>query len=304
MKKNNLRVKIYGVRGSYPLTVAGNTQFGVNTTSLRFDIGKHVVVFDAGTGIINLGSDLFAELKTGNTHQNLFKIHLLFTHTHIDHLMGFPYFSMIYHPQCELNVIAPTILNTPVKEAIEKIMSPEIFPVTLPELGCSFNYLEFGENRILYFFEESFQIIRTAENDTVDHNWIARISCIRNYTHPRGGCYIYKIETNNGNSVVLATDIEGFIGLDQRLVNFANRANILIHDAQYTPQEYQMFQGYGHSTYEMACQVAKKARVGKLLLFHHDPKHSDEKLLEIEQKAKDIFSESYLASESMEFEFL
>jgi phosphoribosyl 1,2-cyclic phosphodiesterase len=271
MKPVDMRLKIYGVRGSYPPTNEDLTQFGVNTTCLRLDVGKHLIVFDAGTGIINLGTDL----------------------------MGFPYFSMLYLPQTELHIIAPTMMNKSIEEVIDKWMSPEFFPVSIPELGCTFKYHEFGENRKLYFFEEDFKIIPVKEAQKYE-NWIGSISCIRNFTHPRAGSYIYKIETKDGKSIVLATDIEGFRGGDQRLINFVKHTNILIHDAQYTLEEYQMFQGFGHSTYEMACEVAAKAEVEKLILFHHDPKHSDEELKIIEKNAKSIFPRTSLAKESME----
>ena len=126
---------------------------------------------------------------------------------------------------------------------------------------------------------------------------------MRNYTHPKGGVYIYKFENNSGHSVVFATDIEGYVGGDQRLAKFAHNANILIHDAQYSLAEYNMFQGFGHSTFVMACEVAKNAGIKKLVLSHHDPKHSDAELKQLEKEAQKIFPDTYLATESMEFIF-
>ena len=173
--------------------------------------------------------------------------------------------------------------------------------------GCSLDcpwchnpeYKSFGVD--LYFYEDKCKIVSVNETDHTESGWLAKISCIRNFTHPKGGTYIYKIESRNGNSVVFATDVEGFVGGDKRLINFARDANILFHDAQYSLEEYQMFQGFGHSTYEMACTVAKQAGVQKLILFHHDPKHSDQELSDLENKAQEIFRETYMATESMEF---
>jgi len=300
MKNYPIRLKIYGVRGSHPPTNGDITHFGVNTTCLRCDIGKHVLIIDAGTGIINLGTDIISELKSGKSKQNLFKLFLFFTHTHLDHLIGFPYFSMIYVPQTELHIIAPILNNSSIKKTLETWMSPAFFPVTISELSSSFFYYDFSENRRVFFLENDFRIVHIKDENNVK-DWVAKISCIRNYTHPKGGTYIYKIENPEGKSIVIATDIEGFVGGDQRLIKFAKKANILIHDAQYSLEEYQLFQGFGHSTYEMACEVAKKAKVEKLLLFHHDPKHTDEELSELENQAKEIFSETYMATESMEF---
>lgn len=300
MANNDLRLKIYGVRGSYPPPNSNATRFGVNTTCLRFDIGKHVVIIDAGTGIMNLGADLVAELKAGKSKQNIFKLHLLFTHSHIDHLMGFPYFNMLYMPQTELHIISPTLLNYSTEDIIETWMSPAFFPVTVAELPSSFSYYHFGEFKQLYFFEDDFRIVSVNEAKNTG-GWIGRISCLRNFTHPKGGSYSYKLENIDGKSMVFATDIEGFPGGDQRLIKFAQNAKVLIHDAQYSPSEYKMFQGFGHSTFEMAVEVAQKAAVEKLILIHHDPNHSDEQLTELENKAQAIFSETYMAAESMEF---
>jgi ribonuclease BN (tRNA processing enzyme) len=300
MNTNNLKVKIYGVRGSYPPTNNGKSEIGVNTTCLRVNIGKHIVIIDAGTGIINLGVDILQELKSGKSKQDLFKLYLFFTHTHIDHLMGFPYFSMLYLPKTELNVITPTQLDYSIEEILETLMSPAFFPVTISELPSTFSYQDFAENMVAYFFEDEIKIVKISENQDFK-NWIGRISCMRNFTHPKGGVFIYKFENAKGESLVFATDIEGFIGGDQRLIKFAQNAKVLIHDAQYSLPEYEMFQGFGHSTFEMATNVAKKASVGKLILSHHDPKHSDQDLHDLEKKAQKIFPNTFMATESMEF---
>ncbi len=302
MENSALKVKIYGVRGSYPPTRSETTQYGVNTTCLRVDIGEHVIIIDAGTGIINLGNDLIAEMRSKESTQNLNRLFLFFSHTHIDHLMGFPYFSLIYMPQTEINIITPTQLNYSMEEILETLMSPAFFPVTISELPSQFNYSDFAENKIAYFFEEDYRIVPVTESADVK-NWIGRISCMRNYTHPKGGVYIYKFEDHKGNSIVFATDVEGFVGGDNRIAKFAENANVLIHDAQYSTGEYEMFQGFGHSTYEMACEVAKKAKVKKLVLSHHDPKHTDKDLKDLEKAAKKIFPETSIAAEGMEFFF-
>lgn len=297
---DKIRMKIYGVRGSYPPTTGAATRIGVNTTCLRVDIGKNVVVFDAGTGIINLGNDLFSEIQNTKNNDHLWKLHLFFTHSHIDHLMGFPYFLLNYMPRAEFHFLSPRFLSHSLEQILDFLMSPALFPVTLAELPSRRFYYEMGEGKVVHFYEDRFEIQTIGENRKIEKG-IGKISCLRNYTHPKGGVYIYKIENSRGGSIVLATDIEGFVGGDQRLIKFAEGADILIHDAQYSLDEYGMFQGFGHSTYEMACEVAAKARVKKLLLFHHDPKHSDAQLKELQDAAQKIFPETFVASEDMEF---
>ena len=302
MSKTDFRLKIYGVRGSYSPTNGFNTHIGINTTCLRFDIGKHLVVFDAGSGIINLGNDVVKEAHSGNSHQNLWKIHILFTHLHLDHILGFPFFTPIYFPQTELHFISPKILTYSLKEVLEYLMSPALFPVTLNELPAKKFFYEIAESSVIFFFEDEFRITPLIESQGI-HGWLAKVSCLRNYTHPKGGAYVYRVDFANKHSVVFATDVEGFVGGDQRIARFAKEADLLIHDAQYTLKEYEMFQGFGHSTYEMACQVARQAGVKKLLLFHHDPKHDDEVMTELENKAKEIFPNTLVATEDMEFSF-
>jgi len=300
MTNPKLRVKIYGVRGSYPPTNGNTTHYGVNTTCLRIDIGKNLVIFDAGTGIIPLGNELFSEIRNDKNNSHLWKMHFFFTHSHIDHLMGFPYFLMNYMPQSQMHFFSPRFVNYTLEEILTFLLNPALFPVTLSEMPAERHFYEIGENKVVFFKENSFQLVPVTEAQSVK-NYVGKISCLRNYTHPKGGVYIYKIESASGNSLIFATDIEGFINGDQRLINFARDARVLIHDAQYSLSEYKRFQGFGHSTYEMACQVAKAANVEKLILFHHDPNHSDEQLSELENAAKKIFPSTFMATEEMEF---
>ncbi len=301
MGNPTMRVKVYGARGSYSPTKSQATNFGVNTTCLRVDINDLLIILDAGSGIINLGKDLFQEFKQKNGDPDKWKMHLIFTHLHIDHLLGFPYFSMLYMPKSEIHYIGPQILDYSLKDVVQGFMHPPLFPVSMSDLPSKGYYYQITESNVLYFYEDDFKI--SALTDSVKEGWLAKISCMRNYLHPKGGAFFYKIESNFGPKIVFASDTEGFIGGDQRLIKFSEGCDVLFHDAQYTPSEYAMFQGYGHSTYEMACEVAKKANVKKLLLFHHDPNHDDEVLTDIQQKAQKLFPEAYVASESMEFEF-
>ena len=127
----------------------------------------------------------------------------------------------------------------------------------------------------------------------------------KSYAHP-GGVYVYRI-TWRGQSVVYATDTEGYVGTDRRLVNFARHTDVLIHDAQYLEAHYRgqlsgfpATQGYGHSTATMACEVAFASEVGQLILFHHEPSYSDAMVAGMEATAKAQFSEVRAASEGLE----
>ena len=120
------------------------------------------------------------------------------------------------------------------------------------------------------------------------------------YFHPKDGSYNYKIEYKN-KSLVFATDVEQYVGGDQRLISFSRDCDILIHDAQYATDQYPKFQGYGHSSIAMACDAAAQAQAKELLLFHHDPNNDDATLYEMEKDAKKLFKNSRLAFEGWEW---
>lgn len=301
MESTRMRLRIYGARGSYSPTEGSASAIGVNTTCLRVDIGNNVVIFDAGSGIINLGRDLLGEIHGSPGNEHKWKINLFFTHMHIDHLVGFPYFAMLYFPKSEINFMGPKILDYDLAEVLDSFMHPPLFPVSMSDLPFRRHFYEIMESVVVYFYESGFEM--RLVTDPAPDKWIGRVTNIRNYMHPKGGSYFYKFETDQGRSFVFASDTEGYVGGDQRLLNFARNTDLLLHDAQYLPEDYGKFQGFGHSTYEMACDVAAQSGAKELLLIHHDPRHDDDTLKTIEQNAQRLFPATRVASETMVFEF-
>jgi ribonuclease BN (tRNA processing enzyme) len=184
-------------------------------------------------------------------------------------------------------------------------MTERYCPVRLEELNATKIIKNLADSDRLFFratnnVPEHFcarqEFPQTETNDLV-------ISMMRSYAHPKDGVFVFKA-VQNGKTVVYATDTEGYSGGDARLIEFAQGADVLIHDAQYTQAEYtdQHFpkQGFGHSTVEMACEVARKAGVAKLILFHHDPHHDDATIARLEQEARAVFLETHAAHEGME----
>jgi len=130
----------------------------------------------------------------------------------------------------------------------------------------------------------------------------ARVECMRGYNHPKSGVNIYKVVAD-GKTLVYATDTEGFVSGDRRLIEFARGADVLIHDAMYTEERYTAAsastQGYGHSTVRIAAELANAAGVGKLLLFHHDPANDDDALDRMEAEGKTFFAQTYMARQGL-----
>jgi phosphoribosyl 1,2-cyclic phosphodiesterase len=300
MKDFRFLAKIYGVRGSYPIAPKTGTEFGGNTTCMYVRTKDHIVIFDAGSGIIDLGKELVPEILT---HQKKskepFHLTILFTHTHIDHLIGFPYFAPLFFPNVIVHLIGPATMGVDFEEIIRTLLEPQYFPVSLDEFRSTKYFENLTENTLLQFREGEAAPRLMNVWDSADGAELV-IRNMKYYLHPKDGSYNFRIEWHD-RSIVFATDVEQFSGTDQRLLKFAEGSDILIHDAQYDMEQYLNSQGYGHSNYEMACQLALKAKVKKLLLFHHDPNNDDDKLKDIEKEAKEIFSGAEMAKEGWEW---
>jgi ribonuclease BN (tRNA processing enzyme) len=303
MKDHRFLAKIYGARGSYPIAPATGTKYGGNTTCLLTRTNDHIVIFDAGSGIIQLGKELVPEIiEHKKKTKDPFHITMVFTHTHIDHLIGFPFFSPLFIPNVHIHLFGPATLGVDFEDILRTLVEPQYFPVSMDEFRSTKYFENIDENMVIYFLEgksdPQFGFVETTSTDLAE----MVIKNMKFYVHPKDGSFNYRIE-NSGHSLVFATDVEQYLGTDQRLAKFAEGCDILIHDSQYSLEQYLNFQGYGHSNYEMACEAALKAKAKKLLLFHHDPNNDDDALEKIEKSAKEIFSGAELAREGWEWKF-
>ena len=141
MKDFQLMVKLYGVRGSYPIAPEKGTKYGGNTTCLLARTKNQIVIIDAGSGIIKLGKELIPEIleHNKNTGQS-FRITILFTHTHYDHLLGLPFFAPVYMPDVHIDFIGPATLGVDFEEILRKTVTPQYFPVSMDEFRSSKNF--------------------------------------------------------------------------------------------------------------------------------------------------------------------
>ena len=296
---DNLMVKFWGVRGSHPTPGAGTVKVGGNTACVEIRAGEKTIILDAGTGIIPLGRDLARSAAASKTP---LEVLLLFSHLHHDHTQGFPFFVPAYLPKARLHIYGPGISPETLESVLEANQSPTNFPVGLREMAAAKDIRSLRETQVIVWDETGVQI-REAGTGSGEDALVVRIH--KSYAHP-GGVYCYRVEWH-GQSVVYATDTEGYVGTDRRLVDFARGADLLIHDAQYSEAHYAgqlagfpSTQGYGHSTVNMACEVAARAEVGALALFHFDPAYDDVIIEELEMQVRNQFERTLAAHEGLE----
>ena len=265
----SLHVKFWGVRGSIPTPTPGNLGYGGNTPCVEIlTPSGESFIFDAGTGIRNLGIHL---LKNRCPCDDL---NVFLTHFHWDHLQGLPFFLPLYGKANTITFHSARPVAQ-LREILRGQMATPYFPVHFDLLAAEMQFAQitgqptaFGDVKI-----SSFAL-----------------------THPEGANG-YRIE-RNGAVVVYATDHEhGIDSADERLYNAALNADILIYDAQFTPDEYPTHAGWGHGTWLEAAKLAKRAKVRQLVLFHHDPGHDDDTMEQIVDEARTHFPNTCAATE-------
>ena len=270
-----MKVTFYGTRGSIPVSGRDFIQVGGNTSCVlvEFDNGR-IAILDAGTGIRNLGIDIIN--KSINQFDNIF---IGLSHTHLDHIHGFPFFKPAYNPKRNFTIaICGTGREDKNLETVfDTQMRRDFFPVPLYNMGGNFNFWEPDVEK----YEAHSGIVISASK----------------HTHP-GNAYGYRIQEGE-KTLVYCTDVEHVDGIDPAVVALSKNADLLIHDAQYTTDELKEKKGWGHSSFEQAIEVAKLSRSKKLALFHHDPEHNDDLLLNIQSESKKIFPEAFLAIDGM-----
>lgn len=301
------KVKFRGVRGSYPLANKNYLKYGGNTSCVEVNVGGHLVIIDAGTGLIELGDELMKEhiaSGTGMYDRKPVQATLLLSHIHQDHIQGFTFFKPSHISSTKLNVFGATDYNENLADELAQLLFTKSFPLDLGDIAASLNMYDVSETEYIILDEEGIKVKRIENADElVPKNNEVIISCYKSYAHPQDGVVVYKIAHKN-KSMVYATDKESYIGGDKKLSVFARNCDLLIHDAQYTTDDYlNSFtpkQGYGHSTFDMAIDCKKQSGAKKLCFYHFDPSYNDEKLDEIAQHYRGICDSAQLAYEGLE----
>jgi phosphoribosyl 1,2-cyclic phosphodiesterase len=244
-------IRCWGARGSIPVSGKEYITYGGDTTCIEIRTkNNEIIIVDAGSGIRALGNRLLEEGRHDYT--------MLFTHSHWDHIMGFPFFKPIYFKTTRINMLGCPFAEESVKQMISKVMAPPNFPVNFEDIKAKIAYHE--------ICEDFFQV------DSVDITPIP-------LSHPNQGMGYKFVE--DGKAFVFLTDNElGFRhegGLDYKdYCEFSKGADLLIHDAEYRKSEYKTTKAWGHSLYTDALRLAIEAGVKKIGLFHHNQERSDQ----------------------------
>lgn len=292
---SNFTIKFRGTRGSYPVAKKDFLEFGGNTSCVEIRIDDRLIILDAGTGLISLGDELMKEyINSGTTLSDRKPVvaTLLLSHIHQDHIMNIPFFAPLHVSSTRLNVLGNPSRGENIDEELAQILFNKTFPLDAADIAADMVCYDVNETSYIIIKKDlttlvtnicDFQKIKTSDDDII-------ISCYKSFAHPQNGVMVYRIE-NRGKSLVYATDKESYIGGDIKLGKFARNCDCLIHDAQYTTEDYQNLyapkQGFGHSTFSMACDVKAQTNAKKLVFFHYDPSYTDEKLNQMAEEYND-----------------
>jgi phosphoribosyl 1,2-cyclic phosphodiesterase len=277
-------VKFWGVHGSLPRPGPSTLKFGGNTACVEVRHGSTLIIFDAGTGICELGNDLLARLKSPTGDPEKVVGHIFFSHLHWDHVHGFPFFLPAYKQGNEFHLYGAGDLERSIRQVIWDQMRPPNFPITPESMAASV----------------TFHNLQPGDTIAIDNVTVR----VERLNHP-GGSLGYRVESQ-GKTVTYATDTEYIQGSDQVSLGLARDADVLIHDGMFTPEQYLGLwdnirrESWGHSTWESAVRFAQAANVKQLVLFHHG--NEDAIVAEIERKAQEKFPQTKAAYEGLEIE--
>lgn len=247
--KDYFGVKFWGVRGSIPTPGHATLRYGGNTSCIEVHCGPYNLIFDAGTGLKNLGDSLAG---TENLNYDIFM-----SHTHIDHISGFPFFVPAYSPKTRLKLWAGHLKprGRSLKKVMESMMDQPLFPVTVDLMAANMVWNDFSAGETIELSNEI--TLQTAP-----------------LYHPEGATG-YRVNYR-GKSICYVTDTEHMLGaLDNNILKLIEGANLVIYDSTYTDEEYKTKVGWGHSTWQQGVRLCNIAKAETLVVFHHDPGHDD-----------------------------
>ncbi len=305
-----MKLRFWGVRGSIACPGPNTVEFGGNTPclELRFGEKNRLIIIDAGTGIHPLGNRLIsADIQRGPISAEIF-----ITHTHWDHIIGFPFFKPLYIPGTKLKVYGPiTFEDDSLEKIIGDLLRYRYFPVLHGELTANIKYFQLGEYKM--DLGDGIMLKTKYLNHPLlclgyRFEFNGKVLCTAYDTEPFRNIFSSDEKAADIDLVAHEEGEEAARKENEKLLDFYRDADILIHDCQYTKEEYISSKiGWGHSFFEHAIESALAANVKKVVLFHHDPLRTDKELIELEKYCQKLMKnrwdlEIVVAKEGMEIE--
>jgi len=278
MLYNCFQIKFWGVRGSIPCPGSETVRYGGNTSCVEMQVGRERLIFDGGTGLRILGQSLMTESPV--------KAHLFFSHSHWDHIQGFPFFIPAFIRGNTFKIYGiPSANGATIKQTLHDQMLHPNFPVPLQIMRADLEFYDLEMGETLHYGDVSVET--------------------RPLNHP-GEAVGYRVNWQ-GLSAAYITDTEHFPDrLDDNVLALVRQADVMIIDATYTDEEYNDPKyskvGWGHSTWQQAVKIAQASQVKQLVLFHHDPAHNDDFLDRIGEQVRKILPQTILAREGLSIE--
>ena len=275
---DQLQVTFWGVRGSIPTPGYETSRYGGNTlcVELGFSACRRTLIIDAGSGIRRLGDDLLARSEPAGG----LALDLLLSHTHLDHILGLPFFGPLYRRDTRLTIYGPTISP---EDRLEEVIGGQLcyryFPVRQVELAAAITYVDLREG--VYDLGDGITLTANYLNHPLlcmgyRLDWRDRSVCTAFDTEPFRNLFISDPEDPGYDAIMALEGEQAAREAELRMQSFFRDADLLIHDGQYTEQEYQAGRaGWGHSSIEQAARAAEAAGCRRLALIHHDPMRSD-----------------------------
>lgn len=304
-----MKVHFWGVRGSIPSPGPVTQKYGGNTACIELRVGSddRLIIIDAGSGIRSLGNFIMAnDLPKGPIKADIF-----LSHTHWDHIMGFPFFTPIYIPGTKLKVHGPVSFEEdPLGEVVGGQMKYRYFPINLGELASEIEYIRLKEDPNIDM-GDGLRLSTKLLNHPITalgyrFEYDGRVVCTCYDTEPFRNLFITDPDDPAYDEAMAFEGDEVAVEQNLAIEQFFIGADLLIYDAQYTDAEYSARINWGHTTMEYAIGAANRAGVKKLAMFHHDPDRSDETLDEFAktycEPGKFGDTEVFFAREGMEIE--
>ncbi len=265
-------VRFWGVRGSITCPGLATSRYGGNTACIEIRCGEKVFIFDAGTGLRDLGETI--------ARDGVKDVDLFLSHTHIDHIAGFPFFYHAYRPGNRLRVWSGHLEEGVTTEGVlRQFMSPPLWPVPVDIFEADVSYHDFKAGDTMTPSDDV--TLRTAP-----------------LNHPQNATG-YRVDYN-GKSICYITDTEQWEdGLDRNILGLIDGADIVIYDSMFSDAEYADYKGWGHSTWEEGLRLADAANVGTLVIFHHMPERTDDQMDDIALAADKTRPGTVVAREGM-----